>query len=320
MPLDKPLLLARLATARADLLWSVLGLDETTLIGRPVIDVWTAKDILAHVAAWEHWTVGRVRAMLTGHAMDMVGVEAETENPRIYAERKDWPLCRVMVDLTNAHNSLLYEVDTADASALDLRFRAPWGNVRPAYSLRMSLEHDQEHTATITAWRASASLATHGTGPGCVLLPALVAARDELLAWAALLPEGQRAAELVCGTWTLKDVLGHVADWERFVVDALADMAAGKLAGAGYGDDEEAWNQTHAAARQDQPWQTIWDDFTTARHDLLAAVAGLDDTALCRAVGTVWSRDDSPYDLIHTCVSHDRQHAEGLRKHISGAS
>ena len=44
--------------------------------------------------------------------------------------------------------------------------------------------------------------------------------------------------------------------------------------------DEAGWNRAHAAARQGQPWGTVWSDFTAARQMLLAVLKGMDDDSL----------------------------------------
>ncbi len=315
---NKPLLLAQLATAHASLLWAVMRLDEPALTTHKLED-WTCKDILAHVAYWEGFSAERLRTVLAGRAGEMVGVDDATQNPLVYAQRQDWPLCRVMADLARAHDSLILALDAASEEELERTHAAPWGPVQAVRYVTISVEHDEEHVKQIQVWREAAGLKKGMPGPACVLLPALEAGRAELLSWAGLIPEEQRAARPVCGVWTLQDVLGHVTDWERFVVDSLAQMAAGQVAGAGYIGDEETWNQSHAAARQGQSWEQVWEDFMAARKDLLAAVSTLDDGDLARKVPSVWDPEDTAYQFIRVCLTHDREHAEGLRNGLEKA-
>jgi uncharacterized damage-inducible protein DinB len=311
--------LARLATARADLLFSVLGLEEAVMSSVPVGGDWTAKDMLAHVAAWEAWTVGRLNMALSGRSGEMVGVEAETENPRIHAERKDWPLCRTLAELARTHAGLLTALQAANEEDLERRYAAPWGKVRPNRWLEMLVEHDQEHAASILTWRKAAGLEEQRLGPGCVLLTALSAAREELLAWAALIPPEQRDSAAVCGAWTLRDVLAHVTDWELCVLDCLAAKAAGQMAGLDYGEEEE-WNTVHAAARQGQSWDVIWADLTGTRRQLDAAVSALDDADLMRPTPSAWDPQDTAYAWVRACANHDREHAVGLRRQVTGGA
>ncbi len=308
--------LAHLATARADLLYSVLGLEEAALTSIPVGGDWTAKDMLAHVAAWEAWTVGRLELALSGRYAEIVGVDDEVENPRIHAERKDWPLCRALAELARTRASLVTTLRSASEADLGRELTLPWGRVRPNRWLQMQVEHDQEHTASIVAWRQAAGLSEHRLGPGCVLLAALSAAREELLAWAALVPTDRRDSEAVCGVWTLRDVLGHVTDWELFGLECLASRAAGRVAGLSYNGEEKEWNAVHAAARQGQSWDATWDDLTATRRQLTGVVSALEDAELVRPAASAWDPQDSAYAWVRICVDHDREHAAGLRERV----
>ena len=58
--------LARLAAARALLLDQLLGVDEQTLVTVPVHGEWTAKDVLAHAAAWDAEYVRLFNRVLKG--------------------------------------------------------------------------------------------------------------------------------------------------------------------------------------------------------------------------------------------------------------
>jgi uncharacterized damage-inducible protein DinB len=310
--------LARLATARADLLFSVLGLEEAALTAQPVHGDWTAKDLLAHVAAWEAWTVDRLGLALSGRAGEMVGVEADTENPRIQAERKDWPLCRSLAELSRTHATLLTALQAVNEADLARKYAAPWGKVRPNRWLEMLVEHDREHAASILTWRKAAGLEEQRLGPGCVLLAALAAAREELLAWAALLPWEQRDTAAVCGEWTLRDVLGHLTDWQLFSLDCLAARASGQVAGLAYGGDDDAWNAVHAASRLGQSWDVIWAGLMATHRQLNATTAALDDAGLVRPAPSAWDPRDTAYAWVRMCANHDREHAAGLREQVTG--
>ncbi len=87
--------------------------------------------------------------------------------------------------------------------------------------------HEEEHAATLVEWRRGQEKAQSGPKP--LLLAALTAGREELLAAAAeLVPSEERSTRPVCGVWTLQDVFGHIADWEAYIIADLRDMAAGR--------------------------------------------------------------------------------------------
>jgi uncharacterized damage-inducible protein DinB len=317
---EKNVLLARLATERAGLWWELIGLSEEALTTQPVSGDWTPKDVLAHLAAWDEINTGRVRLALAGRAAEIPYLDPDATNAQLYAERGEWSLSRAV-----------QACQTARADFLALLEPLIWDEMTRPYTLgggdsRSVLEwaerrarHDAMHIADLRAWREAAGL-NREAGPKVVLEAALEAGRAELLAWATLVPEAERAARPVCGVWTLKDVLGHVADWELFCLAGLREMAAGQVAGLSYNGDEEGWNQAHAAARRDQRWEAVWADFTDTRQALLAALAALDDADLNRSVPSRWDTDDRPYWWFRVCLGHDREHAEVLRAAVERLS
>jgi hypothetical protein len=177
--------------------------------------------------------------------------------------------------------------------------------------LEVQWRHDAEHAAQIAAWRESEGL-KRKIGPKAVLLAALDAARQELLAAAALVPAEERTSRPVCGEWTLKDVLGHVADWEWFGVEGLRQMAAGQAPQVEHVQDIDAWNQTHAEARRDQPWETVGADLHAARRALLDVLEEMSQAQLGRSFPFPWGPEGTPYRWIWVYFRHDREHAQGL--------
>jgi len=315
---QKAQLLARLATERAWLWWELIGLSEETLIGQLVLGDWTPKDLLAHVAFWDDVSSERVRLALAGRAAEIPYLDLETTNVQVYAARRDWSLAQAVAECQRARADFLALLEPLTWEAMTRPYTLSWGDLRSiADWAQRRAWHDADHKRQPHNWRESAGI-KNVPGPQCVLLAALAAGRAELLAWAALVPEPERASRRVCGQWTLQDVLGHVADWELFVVEGLRQMAAGEVAGTGYSGDEEAWNWDHVRARRGQPWETIWGDFVAARQKLLAALQGLDDAALARPVPSRWSAEDSAYMWARICLAHDREHAEGLSKSLMG--
>lgn len=84
------------------------------------IGEWSAKDVLAHLAAWREVEVGR---LLTGErdrpASDTGAAETDDEaNARIQAERVDWPWERVAADAVASIEALTAAIRGTSADAL----------------------------------------------------------------------------------------------------------------------------------------------------------------------------------------------------------
>jgi uncharacterized damage-inducible protein DinB len=309
-------LMARLAVERAGLLEQLTGLDEATLAHLPVFDRWTAKDLLAHIAAWDEYFTERVTLVLAGRQTEIVGVDPDERNAITYAERRDWPLDRAVAACLEGRAEALQLLKRVSDEELHRRRSFPWGQASLRLWTQWRGQHDAEHAAQLAAWR-QAQNPGNKAGARTVLLAALQAGREALLVVAALVPPEERASRLVCGEWTLKDVLGHVADWEWFCVENLAAMAAGRPPEPDYGGDLETWNREHASARRDQPWETVWADLHAARRALIQVVEGFGQTDLERVFLSASGHEGTPYQWAHACLDHDREHATDLRALLS---
>ncbi|MEA3375105.1 MAG: maleylpyruvate isomerase N-terminal domain-containing protein [Chloroflexota bacterium] len=99
----------------------------------------------------------------------------------------------------------------------------------------------------------------------------------------------------VCGEWTLKDLAGHVADWEQVGVKGLRNMAAGRSPGVAHIADIDAWNAERAAARREQSWDACWADLHHTREQLLEVLSDTDPDALERSYTFPWGPTGTGY-------------------------
>jgi predicted RNase H-like HicB family nuclease/uncharacterized damage-inducible protein DinB len=307
-------LLARLAAERGGLMEQLLGLDARVLVEVPVLETWTVKDILAHIAVWDRWEDRAMRCMVGGEMPDFTAVQdIDAANEAFAAEWRDRGLVEVLAELQAARGEWLAWLESLPLEEL-FRPRS-YGGYDWTFSttaLRVLWKHDAEHAGHIATWREAAGLGGK-TGPRAILLAALAAAREELLAAAALVPAGERASRPVCGEWTLKDVLGHVADWEWVGVEGMRHMAAGRAPQVEHIADIDAWNQSHAKARRDQPWDVVWADLHAARRDFLEVLGGMEQADLARTFPFHWGEEGTAYQWACVFVSHDREHAQDPR-------
>jgi len=307
-------LLARLAAESAGLLEQILDLDERTLTERTVHGDWTVKDILAHIAAWDRWEDRTMRCMAAGETPDLAAVQDfDASNASLVAEWRDRTLDEVLTELRAAGADWVGWLESLPKEEF-FRSRSyeGWDWTFSAVPLRVQWKHDAHHAKRIADWRKARG-SRGDTGCKAVLLAALAAAREELLAAVALVPIDERASRPVCGIWTLKDVLGHIADWELFGAEGLRQMAAGQAPQVEHIQDIDSWNRAHAEARHNQPWEVVWSDFQETRQGLLEVLEGMSQAGLSRFYPFPWGPDGTPYQWVHVYFDHDRTHARGLR-------
>ncbi|MGD1996287.1 MAG: type II toxin-antitoxin system HicB family antitoxin [Anaerolineae bacterium] len=308
-------LLSFLAAERAELLWQVTDLDEGVLTELLVLDDggWTAKDLLAHIAAWDRWESREMKRMSTGDPPQLAAVDdMDAFNAAVVADWRERSLGEVLTELTDARAALVTWLQRLpDEEFFRRRPFRDWDWSFPN-CMEIQAKHDAEHAAQIASWRKGGGLGEE-IGPKAVLLAALDAAREELLTAAALVPPRHRASHAVCGEWTLRDVVGHVADWEWVAVEGLRHRIEGRPLRVERVTDIEAWNWEHVEARRDQRWGDVSDDLRAAREALLEIMEKVSQVDLTRSFTFPWGPSGTLYQWVRIFVAHDREHAEGVR-------
>jgi uncharacterized damage-inducible protein DinB len=285
------------------------------------------EDLLAHIAAWDRWEHETMKIMVAGDPPDLSALhDFDAANSAFVAA---WHEQTAGLSPGEALRQVLAELQAARADWVAWLEALPEEEFfrRRSYSgydwsfdtipLRVQWEHDAAHANQIADWRQPRGLGGDA-GPKVVLLAALDAAREELLRAAALVPAAQATSRPVCGTWTLKDMLGHIADWEMFGVEGLRHMADGQPPQVEPVPDIDAWNQRHARARRGQSWQRIWADLDAARTALLDTLAEMEEDDLARPFTFPWGTAGTAYQWVTVYLAHDHEHARGLRGEEEG--
>jgi hypothetical protein len=116
---------------------------------------------------------------------------------------------------------------------------------------------------------------------------------------------GQRYAE---GKWTVRDIVGHMADTERIMsYRALRIARADETPLPGF--EEKAY--ADAAGADARGWSTLIDDLATVRAATLSLFRGLDSHAWTRR-GVVNGAPVSVRALAHVIAGHERHHLDIL--------
>lgn len=313
-------LLARLAAARSRFVWQLVSLDEGELTDAPLFadseQGWAVKDLLAHVAAWDELYAQRTALFGQGRTSEIEAVELEERNVMLFEERWDWSLEQTVRALTDARDDYLTALGAISDAGLHRRFRLPWGQrTTVAVWTRWRYRHDERHAADLLAWRAQTAPRPN-VGPKAILQAALESGRQEMLTTAALVPPAERLTRPVCGVWTLKDLLGHLADWEWYGVEKLDGPPTRRALNMRFRGDIQGWNEAHAAARQDQPWDEVWADFQAARLALGQCLEKMSQEDLAQPFSVPWGRNWTVYRWLHLWLHHEREHAADLRANL----
>lgn len=307
--------LAHLAAERAELLYLLLALDEEWLTRRPVFEDYSAAELLAHIGAWDALDSGRVRYAHAGRESEIPSTSLDEYNEQLHNEQRNWTIEQAVTAFVTARQELLDVLSQTSDEQLHQPLYLPGGEKTSIRSwVLWRIRHDAAHAADLGNWRQAAAPAP-APGPKALLLTALRASRDGIVTLCELVPAGERDSRpLDAGDgWTLKDIVGHIADWELFAIEALQ---AGELPDMGYDGEVEQWNQAHHAARRGQSWADAWLDFQRIRREFEAIVSGYSEADLARTLSNRWGRDPNRYRWIASFIKHEREHAFWLRARL----
>lgn len=307
-------LAARLAARQTELLEPLLGLGEKALTRESVTRDRTAKGLLAEIVAEERQQLQVAGAARESELTGLRGPEDEVrrEGPGTSAAARQEPgLEEVLVALELVQAAWLAWLAAVPEETL-FRGGSSSSPVERIAALSRRLRGAAQELAT---WREDRWRLEVGVPCATVLRAALGAGRRELEAACEGILAGEPARP-VCGTWTLHDVVGHLADWELFGREGLRHMAERNASGPLPLEpvtDIDAWNEAHAAARRGQSWESVWAALWEARKALLETLGGIGQAALARRFAFPWGGEGTPYQWLCVYLAHDREHAAGLR-------
>ena len=95
-------------------------------------------------------------------------------------------------------------------------------------------------------------------------------------------------------------------------------MAMGRSPQVEYVKNIDTWNQAHFEARRSQAWEEVWADFDGARRAFLQVLEGMSQADLSPLYDFPWGGEGTAYRWVAVYVSHDREHAGGLREALGG--
>lgn len=312
--------IARLAAERARLLRSMIGLDEAALTTiHPGSPFWSARNylILAHQR-------DSLYSELIYHACEVH--DLDTWEARVYsvneqvARTKDWSLDDTM-SLLDAGRSGLHIAFVDWVTHYDEKFtyRVDWGNGIQGEKqesvrdwLKASWDADESFTSGMNRWRETLP-DTFGVGPKSVLLAALYAATYDMQESALLVPVEEWETRPICGVWTVRDVYGHLADWDVFFLHVVETMLGEPTQDLDWDDDEHMINTRLHEKRRGQPAGQAWDDCKRARTRLLDKLHKITQDDLVKPRGYPYP---DVYHAFWSALEHSLDHAATLRREL----
>ena len=306
-------IISDLEYGRAQLFKSIEGLSQRELTELPIYEGWTIKDVLAHIVGWDQRTLKTLPLMLQNRASDIPGVEVEEHNQESLAAWRDKSLAEVLAAMKSTHQQILGLLSAVDSVEIDLR-RQRNGRIITirSYVIDVMMEHDRHHAMEIEVWRKELEQRVNLASLKAALL------QNQMDYWAAL--EGLDETDLVDpaagGGWSIKDITGHIADWEQLMLKGAYHIYDPSEPAAEYlGSTIEEMNQIMAAKRAGNPWPV---ERKYLRETQLAVRAFLDKLKPgdCSLRGTYpWPNDQGALaELIDHIIEHYVDHLPDIER------
>jgi uncharacterized damage-inducible protein DinB len=156
--MPKANIIADLRAARARLLQALEGLTDEHMLQVGAVGIWSIKDVLAHLVAWEAELVTAL-SRLEQHKRQPPRIveidDIDDWNDEQYHTNVARSLDVVLDDFHGVHKHLITALESLDDRILDDNRRWPWMEGEPLSYLvfENAIWHEDEHAADIRAWR-----------------------------------------------------------------------------------------------------------------------------------------------------------------------
>lgn len=132
------------------------------------------------------------------------------------------------------------------------------------------------------------------------------------------LPEKNWTDGMVTGSWTVRDVVAHLATYEglqvetfrKFLDPAVATPLLDQKAKGNFSD----FNQERSEELEDQPWQDVLKDYMNSYVKLKEIVEAISPETMAKPGTTVWYGEPSPLDdVIALNFGHKKHHLAQIK-------
>jgi hypothetical protein len=297
------------------ILWqSIAGLSQRELTQIPIYEGWMIKDVLAHILGWDQRVLQTLPLILQNRASEIPSVEVDDYNQGSVNAWRDKSLAEVMAALQSTHSRIVEIIGSLNHIEIDTR-RERNGRIVTirSYIIDIMTDHDREHAAEIELWRKNLE---QNIDPEAIKATLAQNRADFLAAIEGLSEADLLAKSAVAGVWSVKDVVGHVADWERLMLDSAYHIHDPSLpAVLTIGETEEERNETLAAKRAGDSWEKVYADLIELHRAVDNFVAGLKLGDLCLRGPYPWPDDQGTLaELLEHIALHYPDHTPDLEK------
>lgn len=164
--MNKQQLLAALNEERAKFLKAIEGLSDEQMTEKGVVDDWSIKDMLAHIATWESEMVTFIAQMKQGKKprTNLMSNKVDELNAEFYKNNKNRPLDRILADFHGVRKQTIKQVESLSENELTDPKHSPHTKGSALWKIieADSFGHEVEHREQIEKWRKKQSSVSSG--------------------------------------------------------------------------------------------------------------------------------------------------------------
>jgi hypothetical protein len=129
------------------------------------------------------------------------------------------------------------------------------------------------------------------------------------------LSEAQITQDPVEGIWTIKDLLAHLASWEKSCLIPLRAYAAGEPFVPEAIPDHQVWNQAQAQRWQAQSLAEILAEYQSIRVEIVALITKLPEAQWAVKLHAPWGGEATVAELCGGLVWHEKtEHLKSIHQ------
>jgi hypothetical protein len=158
--MDKEQAILRIKTSRQKLLQAVVGLSDAECCTVRVEGLWTVKDVIGHICAWDTSLTQPLHNYLQdGEFAPEAIPDHDTWNAHQAAKRARAPFDQVLKEAESVRHELIDLADRLAAEDWERILPVPWGGRETVAQMIAGLAwHEKEHTKSITRLNQSGTM------------------------------------------------------------------------------------------------------------------------------------------------------------------
>jgi len=214
-------LVSDLKFSRTALLKAIEGLSVRELTLIKLSPSRTIRDILVHIMDWNEQALQSLPLLLNNQGENIPLIGRKVYNQQLLEQWQDKSISEILTALQTQHQKLLTMIASLDQIDFDMRREHQGQHITiRSYIITLIIEHDRDHAVEIEQWRKNMEDIINYEA----IKTTLAKNRAEFMALVESMSEADLIKKGVVERWSVKDVITHIANWERILLQTAEHL------------------------------------------------------------------------------------------------